>query len=463
MNQEPSAHKPISSIEDAADRVRESAHPFVKVGLTDIDGLMRGKYMHREKFLTALDSGFGFCDVVLGWDINDQLYDNSHYTGWHTGFPDAPVRIIPETGRQIPFEDDCWMFLCEFADPASEICPRGVLGRVLEKAAGMGFGVSAGFEYEFFVFAETPASAAAKDYRDMVPVASGNTGYSLLRQSTLSPLYTDIFSSMAAMGIGLEGIHEEMGAGVIEAAIQADGALVAADKASLFKTYTKALIQNRELVATFMAKWSLDEAGQSGHLHLSLSSGDRDASPFHDPAAENAISDTMRHFIGGQQARMAELTAMVAPTVNSYRRLIPGMWAPTDATWGIDNRTCAIRALPGTPKSHRIEYRVPGADANPYLVAAAAIASGLHGIEQRIAPTEPQTGNAYDRTHPESLRLPSSLADAGKRFADSEMAREWFGDVFVDHFAASRDWEARQLPMEPTIGKAEMDRYFELI
>ena len=254
-----------------------------------------------------------------------------------------------------------------------------------------------------------------------------------------------------------------MGAGVIEAAIQVYTALSAADKASLFKTYTKALIQNRELIATFMAKWNVDEAGQSGHLHLSLTTDEGATNPFHDPAAEHGISDTMRHFIGGQQTHMADLTAMVAPTVNSYRRLIPGMWAPTDATWGIDNRTCAIRALPGSPKSHRLEYRVPGADANPYLVAAAAIASGLHGIEHAIEPTERHSGNAYDGDHPDHLRLPSNLADAGTRFAGSAMAREWFGDAFVDHFAASRDWEARQLPLEPAISTAEMDRYFELI
>ncbi len=212
-----------------------------------------------------------------------------------------------------------------------------------------------------------------------------------------------------------------------------------------------------------MAKWNMNEAGQSGHLHLSLMTGDSTINVFHDPGAENGISDTMRHFIGGQQAHMADLTAMVAPTVNSYRRLIPGLWAPTDATWGIDNRTCAIRVLPGTPKSHRMEYRVPGADANPYLVAAAAIASGLHGIEHRIEPSPPQTGNAYERDHPELHRLPSNLADAGKRFSASTMARTWFGDAFVNHFAASRDWEARQLPMDPTISTAELDRYFELI
>lgn len=459
---------PITDAKHAADLVREGPHEFVKVGVTDIDGLLRGKYMHREKFLSALEAGFGFCDVVLGWDIADQLYDNASYTGWHTGFPDAPVRIVPESGRQLSFEDGCWLFLSEFADAAAALCPRGVLTRVLQRARDMGFDTLAGFEYEFFVFDETRTSVADKQYRGMIPVAPGKTGYSLLRQSNLRGLYTGIFTGMAGMGIELEGIHEEMGAGVMEAALRADDALAASDKAALFKTYTKAIVQDRDLMATFMAKWSMDEAGQSGHLHLSLTAADGGRNAFHDPSAENGIAATMRHFIGGQQAHMAELTAMVAPTVNSYRRLIPGLWAPTDATWGIDNRTCAIRALPGDAKSQRIEYRVPGADANPYLVAAAAIASGLDGVANETEPEAAVTGNAYDREHPAHLRLPSNLSDAGKRLAGSAMARDWFGDAFVEHFAASRDWEARQLPdahgdVPEEIATAELERYFELI
>ncbi|MBS28448.1 MAG: glutamine synthetase [Alphaproteobacteria bacterium] len=454
---------PIRSAEDAAARVRDSRHDFVKVALTDMDGLLRGKFMHRDKFLNAIETGFGFCDVVLGWDINDQLYDNISLTGWHTGFPDAQVRIIPETGRQIPFEDDCWLFLAAFEDKSSQVCPRGVLTKVLERASEMGFETLGGFEFEFFVFEETTETARAKNYQNMTPLAPGNTGYSLLRQTTLSALYTDIFQSLARMQVGLEGIHEEMGPGVIEASIQAADGLAAAEKASLFKTYTKAIVQNRDLLATFMAKWSAKEAGQSGHFHLSLTRDGGTANAFHDPAGEHRISATMRHFIAGQQSLMPELTAIVAPTVNSYRRLVPGLWAPTDATWGIDNRTCAIRVLPGSPKSHRLEYRVPGADANPYLVAAAAIASGLYGVENNLEPTDAVSGNAYALTHPENLALPRNLPDAASRFAGSAAARDWFGDAFVDHFAATRDWEARQLPMEAEISTAELDRYFELI
>ena len=167
------------------------------------------------------------------------------------------------------------------------------------------------------------------------------------------------------MRFPLEGLHTETGPGVLEAAIQYSDALEGADRAALFKTFTKVLAERRGWMATFMAKWSRDWPGQSGHLHISLA--DRQGKPvFHDRTRkEHHISDEMRWFIGGQQALMPELLAMVASTVNSYTRLIPGFWAPTDATWGIDNRTCALRAIPGSPKSQRVEYRIAAADINP--------------------------------------------------------------------------------------------------
>src|SRR5215510_1334775 len=145
----------VRSIADAKAIVEARQLPHVKVGVFDIDGIMRGKYMSREKFLSALENGFGFCDVVLGWDCQDQLYDNVKYTGWHTGYPDAPVRILPDSCRPLPYEDNGLFFLCEFAEPASEICPRGALRRVLDRAKGMGFDVFAGLEYEVFFFDET--------------------------------------------------------------------------------------------------------------------------------------------------------------------------------------------------------------------------------------------------------------------------------------------------------------------
>jgi len=213
-------------------------------------------------------------------------------------------------------------------------------------------------------------------------------------------------------------------------------------------------------MATFMAKWSRDWPGQSGHLHVSLA--DREGRPlFHDAGKPHHISDLMRWFIGGQQALMPELLAMVAGTVNSYARLIPGFWAPTDATWGIDNRTCALRAIPGSPQSQRVEYRVAAADINPYVALAAALGSGLWGIEQRIEPDPPVEGNAYARSYPKKRQLPRTLWDAAQRLKASRAARALFGDAFVDHFAATREWEEREF--RKAITDWELARYFEII
>jgi glutamine synthetase len=282
----------------------------------------------------------------------------------------------------------------------------------------------------------------------------------MLRASVHAEFYEALLKLCGEMRMPLEALHAETGPAVIEAAIGQVGALEAADRAALFKTFTKVLAQRHGLMATFMAKWSKDWPGQSGHLHLSLQ--DKRAKPvFHNARKPNAMADEMRWFIGGQQALMPELLAMAAPTVNSYSRLVPGFWAPTDATWGIENRTCAIRAIPGSPKSQRVEYRVTAADINPYVALAAAIGSGLWGIEHRIEPDAPIEGNAYARPQPEARRLPRTLWEAAQRLKDSEAAHELFGDAFVEHYAATREWEEREF--RKAITDWELARYFEII
>ena len=459
----PAATPPLR-FKDQADVRRhvESADvPHVKVGFTDIDGVLRGKYISREKFLSVLPKNFGFCDVVVGWDSNDQLYDNVTYTGWHTAYPDALARVVPETGRAMPLEKDVPFFLAELIGKAEAICPRGLLRRVLAKADALGFKVSAAFEYEFFVFAETPDSVRAKGYRDLQPLTPGYFGYSVLRSSVHAELYDELLSMCRAMDMPLEGLHTETGPGVVEAAIAVDDALRAADKAVLFKTFTKVLAQRRGLMATFMAKWSNNWPGQSGHIHLSLRNNADDKSAFHSETGAHNISDTMRHFIGGQQKLMPAILAMVSSTVNSYSRLVPGYWAPTSSTWGIENRTAALRAIPGSAASQRVEYRIAAADANPYIALAAALGSGLWGIENRIEPSEPVTGNAYALPAKPDSALPGTLWEAAQRLRASQEARQLFGDEFVDHFAATREWEEREFRKHVT--DWELARYFEII
>ncbi|HEY7377603.1 MAG TPA: glutamine synthetase family protein [Steroidobacteraceae bacterium] len=450
----------VRNARDARAIVEERKLTHVKVGVFDVDGIMRGKYMSRAKFLSALENGFGFCDVVLGWDANDQLYDNVTYTGWHTGYPDAPVRILPESCRPLPWEDDGLFFLCEFAPPADALCARGMLQRVLGRAARMGYKAYVGFEYEFFVFNETPESVRAKNYRDLTPLAPGFFGYSAIRNSVHSDLYRHLLATCEAMDFGIEGLHEETGPGVLEAAITVDEAEAAADKASLFKTFSKILAQRQNKMVTFMAKWSKDWPGQSGHVHISLKSRDG-KSVFFDAKKPHTMSHAQHHFVAGQQKLLPELLAMVAPTVNSYRRLIPGFWAPTEATWGIENRTCALRVIPGSEKSQRVEFRIAAADANPYIVLAAALAAGLHGIEEKLEPSKPVEGNAYAQKFPKNMALPATLWDAAQRLKASKVARDWFGDAFVDHYAATREWEEREFRKHIT--DWELARYFEII
>ena len=448
------------TVEDVRKQLIEQDIKYIKVGVFDVDGILRGKYMHRDKFFSALDKGFGFCDVVLGWDSYDQLYDSATYTGWHTAYPDAPVRILPETGRKLPFEENTMLFLAEFADQAEHVCPRGTLRRVLKKAADMGYRVLGSFEYEFFLFEETPHSVREKGYKNLKPITPGYFGYSVLRNSVHAEFYHDLLGMCDEMDFPLEGLHTETGPGVLEAAINLSEGTAIADRAALFKTFTKVLAQRRGWMATFMAKWSQDWAGQSGHIHLSLT--DQEGNPlFHDGSKPHEMSDTMRWFLGGQQLLLPELLSMIACTVNSFSRLIPGFWAPTNASWGVENRTTALRTISGGPKSQRIECRIAAADANPYIALAAALGSGLWGIENKIEPTDPVAGNAYEMKFPKNLTLPATLFEAAQRLRESKAAVELFGDAFVEHYAQSREWEEREF--RRAITDWEMERYFEII
>ncbi len=450
----------VKTAADARSIVEERGLEHVKVGIFDVDGVLRGKYMSKDKFFSALESGFGFCDVIIGWDSNDQLYDNVSITGWNTAYPDATVRVIPESCRELPMEDGALLFLAEFTGRAEAVCPRGTLRRVLKRAETMGFSATAACEFEFFLFDETPETVREKNYRGMNNITPGFFGYSMLRNSVQAEFYEDLLSMCQEMDMPIEGLHTETGPGVLEAAIGYDNALAAADKAALFKTYTKILAQRRNWMATFMAKWSPDWPGQSGHIHISLQ-GKKGKAVFHDPKKPDNISDTMRHFIGGQQALMPEFLSLIAPTVNSFTRLIPGFWAPTDASWGIENRTCALRAIPGKPLAQRVEYRRAAADINPYLAVAGAIASGLWGIENEIEPDAPIVGNAYEHKFPAKRKLPATLMEAAERLRKSKAARDLFGEVFVDHYAATREWEEREF--RKAITDWEMQRYFEII
>jgi glutamine synthetase len=333
---------------------------------------------------------------------------------------------------------------------------------VLDNLAEQGLTVRAGFEYEFFLFDETPHSIRDKGYRNLTPITPGNFGYSVLRTSALGKEFTEFMNYCADIDCELEGLHCETGPGVWEAALASKSGLEAADRASLFKTMAKGYFQRRLMLATFMAKWSMDYPGQSGHLHLSLSDTDGQKI-FYDAADPAGISAKMRQAVAGLQRYLPEFLAMLAPTVNSYTRLVKGAWAPTAATWGIENRTAAIRVIPGDLHSQRIEVRVGGADANPYLVQAAALAAMNIGMQEQLTPNEPVAGNAYEAEDdlPLQFHFASDLSSAANRFGESTAAKKQFGETFVEHFAMTRRWEASEY--HRTINSWQLERYFEIV
>ena len=432
----------------------------VKLGGFDIDGVLRGKYISLEKFFSAAESGCGFCDVIFGWDSADALYDHVAVTGWHTGYPDAPARIDLSTFRILPWEPATAFFLVDFFSkdgaPLS-VSPRHVLRRVAERAEALGHRPRASIEYEFFLFREEPHSVRAKHYRDLVPLSPGMFGYSVLRASAHSDLTHAILDTLRAIDIEIEGLHTETGPGVYEAAITYDGALAAADKAAIFKTVVKIIAERRGLMATFMAKFDPNLPGCSGHVHQSLADRPGKKNLFYTRNSKEEMSGLMQHYMAGQLALMREFAVMFCPTVNSYKRTVPGAWAPTNVTWGIDNRTTALRAILVGPKSTRVEHRLPGADANPYLSLAASLASGLYGVEQRLELPAP-AANAYET---DAAALPRSLDEATQAFRSSAAAKEYFGEEFVEHYATTRDWEVRQF--RKAVTDWELERYFEII
>ena len=445
----------------AIELVRASPAARVKVAVTDIDGVLRGKYLHKDKFLSAVDSGFGFCSVVFGWDAGDQCYDNTTSTGWHTGFPDTLARIDPATFRRVPWDDNVPFFLADFEDAGgadSPLCPRRLLKKVLARAAERGFTVLAGVEYEWFNFRETSQSLAAKHFTHPEPITPGMFGYSLLRVSQNQPFFKALMEEMPQFGIPIEGLHTETGPGVYEAAILYSEALEAADRAVLFKTAAKEIGHRFGIMPSFMAKWSADYPGCSGHIHQSLSDGKTNL--FHDPKSKRRMSKLFESYVAGQLHCLRDIQVFFAPTVNSYKRLVDGFWAPVKATWGLDNRTASLRVIAGAPKSTRLETRCPGADTNPYLAMAACVAAGLYGIEHELeltsAPLEGDSAKAADIP-----RLPRNLMEATANLKQSKLARELFGDAFVDHFVQTREWEWRQF--QDAVTDWELKRYFEII
>ncbi len=435
-------------------------HPYIKYAVTDIDGILRSKVISLNKFKDVIQNGVGFCDVIFGWDNNDQCYNNGLATGWQTGYPDAKATIDLNTLRFSPTNNNTPFFLADMQadNHMQQYCPRTLLKNVIAKAEKMGFKALFSQEFEWFNFHQLEAGKSELKKDDLKPLSSGMFGYSNLRPIQNKDYFNSLFHQLQQMDIPLEGLHTETGPGVYEAAIQYDEVLQAADKAVLFKTTVKEIAHQHQITASFMAKWNAKLPGCSGHLHQSLWDINTQKNLFSTQSGKE-INKLTEHYMAGVLHTLPVLLPLYAPTINSYKRLNGGDWAPNNLSWGYDNRTTALRVLPNSGKSARLELRVPGSDSNPYLAMAAALASGLYGIEHKLElNTIPTTGNAYTS---ENKKLPTSLLEATLQMQNSNLPKTLLGEQFIAHFIQTRLWECQQ--HEKAVSDWEINRYFEII
>ncbi|KAE9409456.1 glutamine synthetase/guanido kinase [Gymnopus androsaceus JB14] len=460
----------------------------VKVAGIDVDGVLRGKFMSKEKFLSAASSdGFGFCSVIFGWDIHDAVYSRELLiSNKANGYRDLLASIDLSTYRRIPWENNVPFFLVSFLDPDTKeplvVDPRGIMRITSDRATSLRRSCYAGVEYEFFNFKETPVSLAEKKFQNLTPLTPGMHGYSLLRTQLNNDYFHAIFDEALKFGVDIEAHHTETGPGVLETALAYTDALRMADNAILFKFLTKSIGMQYGVVPTFMAKPWGNLPGCSGHTHVSLrdDSGknifavsDAELSTGRSGAANDDVkflSEEAEHFLAGILDGIADGMPMLVPTINGYKRLVGGeaFWAPNAITYGYDSRAASIRIIspPSVPPAAtRLEIRVPGADMNPYFAISAIFLLGLRGIEKKIKLSTPPMSQLTpeDKKNGTIKMLPTSLEAATERMMRPEsIAREkgMFGDVFVEHYGGTREHEVKV--WNEAVTNWEVERYIEL-
>ncbi len=452
--------------------IDEKQIEFVKIGAADIEGVYRGKRVATKYFLNSLEDGFGQCDVLFGWDIAENVLPNLKVSNWERGFADIVMKPDLSTFALVPWEENVASCICdlwtEHGEPVS-VSPRYVLNNVVERARAMGFEPKAASELEFRFFRENQVSVREKDFGpNLTPLNPGMNCYAISQSSADDHLLGRIARMMIAYGVEIEGYNREHGPGMYEMNLRYSDAVVAADRTMLFKTGVKEICHQLGFTASFMAKWNDQEDGSSGHSHMSLWDRANGHNAFWDEGKEGHMSETMRQFLAGVLDKMPEFMVLYAPVINSYKRYVEGTWAPLNTTWGMDNRTCSVRIINVGRNAIRVENRVPGADANFYLVFAATLASGLYGIERKLELPARLDGNAYDPTVVAAAleqgrvkALARNLTDSTDLLERSEIAREYLGNDFVEHFVATRRWEVKEY--EKAVTNWDRRRYLELI
>lgn len=425
----------------------------VFIGIFDRNAEFRAKKVSYRSYQHLLESGYHFCNVLYNWDAAERPFSGG-------GFPDVPAAIDPSSLRQHPFFDNAYVCLAEYTGSYGEQAARNQLLKQIAKAEQMGLVSYAAFEFEFMILDETPASIREKGYRNLSHFAPANRTYSMQSSMLYDELFTKFQQALGRSDINFYAVHSELGPGTFEIPLAHAPSLKAADDAALFKTFTKAFFLRQDKMATFLAKFSEQYSGQSGHLHLSLRDGKTGKSRIVEEDNPKKLTDTARWFIGGLLRLLPEAVALCSHTVNAYKRMVPGAWAPTSATWGIQDRTAAVRVINDDASSARIEFRVPAADTNPHAALALFLGAGLWGVENKIEPG-PANLEGVDPVNEQSKNtFPANLRNAIERLDRSKDARSIFGDIFVDSFVKSQMVEV--LAYERHVTGWERERYLDI-
>jgi len=422
--------------------LRERGIRTIEAGFGDLQGVLRGKRFPIGSLPHLDKDGFAVCRAALGWDIQCGIFP-IELASFENGYPDLVARPLWETLRDVPWHKDSAFVLCDAYDtegnPLQE-SPREVLKSVLARANRLGYAPYVGTELEFYLL--------GKDRKPFYPQVQA---YSLGQGSEVEFVIGDIREQLEAFGIEVEASNTEYGPAQIEINLAYGEALEIADRTVLFKYVVKEIARKHGLIASFMAKPWEAESGNGFHVHQSLWDLEHTTNLF---AAQRPLAE---RYLAGQLATLREFSAFGSPSVNSYKRVQDLSFAPVNVTWGYDNRTVAVRAIFDAGNASRLELRNGSADANPYLVVAAAIAGGLHGIEQDLTVEEgPQLGNAYEAHAP---RLPETLKESLDLLEASQVAAEHLGRRFVDHYLAvgRHEWSL----YVKAVTDWERDRYLE--
>jgi glutamine synthetase len=451
------------TLDELAAHVRKSEIDTVLVVFTDLYGRFMGKRYDADFFLeAAAKHGAHGCNYLLTVDMEMEPVPGYKYANWEKGYGDFHLVPDLETLRVASWLDKTAMIICDVEDENSHrlaaVAPRSILRRQIERATGLGYTAMAGSELEYYIFEDSYKIANSKGYAGLAPMGWYLEDYHAL-QGTREEIFTaEARRHLKRSGVPVETSKGEWGLGQHEINIRYADVLTMADRHVVFKQCLKEIADRLGLSVTFMAKYAHDQAGSSCHLHLSLWHEDQNAFAGEIQSGPVRGSEVFRWFLGGWIAHAPEFMAFYASNVNSYKRFRAASWAPTRLAWSYDNRTAGFRVV-GKEKSLRIECRIPGADCNPYLAYAAALASGLDGIENKIEPPDIFEGDVYAAQ--EVPHVPHSLREATDIFSNSAFVKKTLGEEVVEHY--THFFRVEQQAFDNVITDWERKRYFERI